>query len=424
MSFNKRMVVTAAFAVGAITLAGCSAGSNDNSEEGSGPVTLEVTGWKGNEAEPAGLPELIDKFEEEHPDITIEYSFVGRLDMTTVVAPRLQGGSPPDVVMTDPALVEQWGSAGLLQDLGTDSEWYDRIQESLKPLLTSDDAAYIMPLELIGMGNFYNTALGADAGVEAAPLTLDELMDACGALDESGTNPLIFTGTYSAPLFVIANGLEALSGSDVSTADLGSGKATFADSDAFNDALDSVRDLIDAKCFDPSAQAGLDPWTTALAEFQGGNFAMMPQGAWNIGAFSDVEGLEYEFGPIPSESGTGVALDLFGNGWSIPADTDAAAAAKTFVDWFAMPENLQVMLDAEAAYSPFDDNASGTPELAAPYSEAREAGGSIAYPFATLEWPKPLEDEIWNSLASFLSDPSMSNDEVLSRWDAVVADSD
>ena len=383
-------------------------------------VTLDVTAWKGNEAEPAGLPELISLFEEQHPDIDVELSYIGRLDTDTVIPPRLQGGDPPDVMMTDMPLVRVWGDAELLVDLGTESEWYGRIPGDLQGALTSGDAAYIMPLEVIGMGNFVNMGLLRQVGIEEAPTTIDELIAACGALADADINPMIFTGGFSAPLFLIANGLE---GSDVDPAALGSGDMTFAEDASFNAGMDLIRSLVDARCFDPDAQAGLDPWSTALTEFQGGNFAMMPQGAWNISAFSEVEGLDFVFAPIPSAADSGVALDLFGIGWSIASGSQQKEAARTFVEWFAQPEQIQVIIDAESAYTPFDDGASGMPDLAAPYDEARANGGIINYPFALLQWPKPLESEIWDSLTGFLLNLDRSNEDILTRWDEAVEDS-
>ena len=43
-------------------------------------VTLDVTAWKGNEAEPAGLAEIIELFEAEHPEIKVEHSYISRSD--------------------------------------------------------------------------------------------------------------------------------------------------------------------------------------------------------------------------------------------------------------------------------------------------------------------------------------------------------
>ncbi len=382
-------------------------------------VVLDVTGWKGNEAEPAGIAELVSAFEAANPDIKVEFSYISRLDTDVVLPPRLQGNNAPDVMMTDMPLVSIWGDAGLLADLGTDSEWYGRLEPSLVSSVTTGDAVYIMPLEVIGMGNFVNNGLLAQAGIENAPTTIDELHAACQALDAAGIRPLIFTGGFSAPLFVIANGLEQTD----DAAALGLGEASFVESESFNASLDVVRGLIDNKCVDPDGQAGLDPWSTALTEFKAGNFAMMPQGAWNIADFSSVEGLDYSFAPIPSGKDSGVALDLFGIGWSMSAQTEHAEEAARFIAFFSDPENLQIMLDAESAYSPFQGGASGLPDLASAYDQARVDGGVIMYPFAVLDWPKELEGEIWDSLTGFLLDTDKSNENVLERWDEAVEDS-
>ena len=56
------------------------------------PVTIEVASWKGNEAEPAGMAELIAKFEAENPGIKVNLVYVSRNDTDTVVSPRMPGG--------------------------------------------------------------------------------------------------------------------------------------------------------------------------------------------------------------------------------------------------------------------------------------------------------------------------------------------
>lgn len=383
-------------------------------------VTLEVTAWKGNEAEPAGMAELISRFQEQNPDIAIDFSYISRSDTDVVIPPRLQSGNAPDVLMVDMPLTKIWGEAGLLMDFGTDSEWYGRVPQSLQTAITIDGQAFIMPLEVIGMGLYSNMGLLRSVGIEAPPKTVAELTAACTALSAAGINPILMTGGFPSALFVIANGLDA---GTTPVADLGNGTARFVDDAGFNAALDTMRLLAEANCFDPAVMAGVDPWSTALSEFKAGNFAMLPQGAWNIGNFSEDPDLDFVFGPIPTSAASGTAADLFGIGWAISAGTEHPEAARAFAEFFARPENLQVMLDAESAYTPFDDGASGTPELAAAYDAARAAGGIRNYPYALLLWPGSLDPEVWNSLTGFLLDMDQDNSDVLKRWDETVEDS-
>ena len=133
----------------------------------SAQVVLDVTAWKGNEAEPGGMAEIIEKFEAANPDIDINFSYISKSDTDVVIPPRLQSGNPPDVMMIDMPLTKAWGEAGLLLDYGTDSPWYARVPEGLRNAITIDDAAYVMPLEVIGMGLYTNLDLLKKAGIDA-----------------------------------------------------------------------------------------------------------------------------------------------------------------------------------------------------------------------------------------------------------------
>jgi raffinose/stachyose/melibiose transport system substrate-binding protein len=118
----------------------------------------------------------------------------------------------------------------------------------------------------------------------------------------------------------------------------------------------------------------------------------------------------------------GLALDLVGPGWAIPRDAANPEAARKWVDFFAVEENLNVFLEAEGAYSPFVGGALTMPDLAAPYTEAREQGSLILWPFSTLEFPKPLQSEWEDSITGFLLNIDRDNDDTLQRWDDVVED--
>ena len=383
------------------------------------PVTIEVASWKGNEAEPAGMAKLIAKFEAENPGIKVNLVYVSRNDTDTVVSPRVRGDNPPDVIMTDPPLLRQWGDAGLLAELEK-STWFDRIPENLRVAVAIDDKAYVFPLEVIGIGNFVNMGLLRKVGIDAPPTTIDALKVACGKLADAGINPLIMAPGYPSSVLMMGLGLQL---DPNPPAEIGRGERKFADTPAYTEALQIIRDLETARCFNGAEQAGVDAWSTGLAEFSAGNFAMMPQGAWNITAFSAVEGLDFVFAPLPGVREPGVALDLFGFGWAIAAKSAHPEESKAFVEFFNNDENLNILLRAEAAYSPFTGGLNGTPPLAAAYEAARNGGGLILQPVALLEWPLSVELEINSGMAGFLADPSMAPADLLQRLDEMVEDS-
>ncbi|MGR5092449.1 ABC transporter substrate-binding protein [Vibrio maritimus] len=384
-------------------------------------VTLDVTAWKGNEAEPAGMPELLDKFHKENPDIKVKLSYISRGDTDLVIPPRLQGGkNAPDVMMVDMPLVKTWGEVGLLKDLGTDSEWYANTTPSIKESLTVNGGLYVQPLELVGLGNFVNLDLLAQAGVDKVPHTVDELLVACQKLDAEGIKPMLFAPELSGLMFVVTNGVR---NGEVKPWELGDGRASFVDDKGFNKSFDLVRDLIDAKCFEPRLQAGLDPWTTSLTEFRSGNVAMLPQGAWNIVSFKQQEGLNFVFAPMPADVETGVALDTFGMGWAISSATKHEEAARKFLDFFAKDENLSVMLKADSGYNPYVGGTNGLPELAASYDSARDAGNIVMWPVFMNHWPSTMQPAAIDGVATFLLNPKISNSDILEVWDETVEDS-
>lgn len=384
-------------------------------------TTLVVTSWKGaDEADSSGIPEVIASFEEKYPTIDVSLRLVTRLDSDVVLVQEIQDGNPPDVMMSDLALTKLLADQQLLLDLGTDSAWYGRISDDLRSSLTFDGAVFMAPMKSEGMGNFVNLDLLQQVGITEAPTTIDELIEACVRLTAAGIKPMTFAGGFSAPLFVIANGLADTTQSPEM---FGSGMARFADDAGFLQGIESVRSLINAQCFEPAEQASLDPWSVALTTFRLGEVAMMPHGGWNIPGYDLEPDLTYVVAPIPTRNEPGVVLDLLGFGWSVPSGGENAEAARAFVDWMARPPQVQTVVEADTGYTPFDDATRSFSTSMAPLWDSRSAHGSIDYPFGVLQWPKPLENEIWSSMGDFLLDPSLlTNEEVLNRWDEAVAE--
>ena len=118
----------------------------------------------------------------------------------------------------------------------------------------------------------------------------------------------------------------------------------------------------------------------------------------------------------------GLALDLIGPGWSIPKNAKHADAAAKWVNFFTKEENLNVFLKVEGAYSPYTNEKSNMPELATLYTQARNKGSLIIWPFSSLEFPKPLQSEWEDSLTGFLLNLDAPNKKTLQRWDETIED--
>lgn len=401
---------TAALLCSTIALAAAGAMAED--------ITLEVTAYKGNSTEPAGFPEILAAWEKRHPNIKIDLQYISRIDSDVILPSRMQGGNPPDVMMTDMPMVKAYSDAGELMDFGTDSDFYKEIVPGLKKGITgTDGGVYIVPLEIVGFGNYVNMDLLAQVGIEKAPTQLEEVYEACGKLADAGINPMQFSGTMQAAMFIIADGMER---AEEPASAFGSGEVSFEGNDAFQETMQNIRNLVDAKCFDPRLQAGLDPWTTGLQQFKAGNFAMMPQGAWNLADISATEGLNFQFAPLPGRPETGVGINLLGMGWSVSSKTEHPEEARMFAEFFIEEQNLQETLDDEGGYSPYINGLTGVSDVTAPFEAARQANTMVYYPFTLNHWPKALETGQWDSLTSYLLDINQDIDQVLARWDEMV----
>uniref|UniRef100_UPI003F4963F4 ABC transporter substrate-binding protein n=1 Tax=Cupriavidus necator TaxID=106590 RepID=UPI003F4963F4 len=383
------------------------------------PVELNVSAWKGGAAEPAAVPELIAKFEKENPDIKIKFDYIARNDTTTILSSRLQGGSAPDVMMVDRPLMRQWASAGQLMDLSGDAG-VGRLTPDVKPLAQIGGKYYMMPMEIVGIGMFANLDLLKKAGVEHVPANIEELKASCGKLRAAGITPLLLPAKdgWAPAMFALSMGLApSVKANPAFVSDVVAGKQKFAANQNFKLAITSLKELADAKCFDPKLNVGIDPWGLGLTEFTAGRVAMMPQGAWSIQKMSsDGKAINFAFAPLPGlNGGKPNGIDLLGTAWAINAATKNAAAAKRWVQFWTKDENLGKFLQADAAFSPFTDGANRLPKSAQLYIDARKAGNTVPHPKGDVS--AAFIQEMQKSMTAYLLNINQDSTTVLARWD-------
>lgn len=388
-------------------------------------VELEVASWKGAGAEVANFPVLIEKFEQQYPDIKVRLNYMARNDMVTSIPARFQAGSPPDVIMVDREFITHWGGAGQLMEIG-DQEFVERIQPGLQSHLGLDDDVYYAMLQVSGMGIYVNDDLMEKAGVTKYPETVAEFTATCEQLNSNGITPTLLAGNNGAwtpYIFFLALGL---ADGDVPSQDrlaqFNDGKIKFAEDESMKNAFEAFRQMIDAKCFNPKISAGTDPWSVALTTFQSGRIAMLPQGLWNINPFmKDSLPENFSLKPFPSINGDkGITLDYLGPGWAIPKDAKQVDAAKKWIDFWTHDENLKLFLEADTAMTSLKGGTSGLPmNIAKDYVEARDAMQYVTFPVGAL--PVEVTRDMTNDITSFMLNPSQDYTEILERWDSLVA---
>lgn len=188
MKYSKVLTASAALAVGALALSGCSASGGESSD---GQVTLTV--WQ-NSTTGDGMQYWEDAaaaFMAENPDVTVEVQSIQNEDMDGKLQTALNAGDAPDVFMArGGGKLADVVDAGQVMDLtGKISSEAESAMASSLSAFTLDGKVFGMPLAVLPEGIFYSENLFDEAGVEPAG-TIDELVDVNDTLKAAGITPI------------------------------------------------------------------------------------------------------------------------------------------------------------------------------------------------------------------------------------------
>ncbi|MFD2705691.1 MULTISPECIES: ABC transporter substrate-binding protein [Salibacterium] len=177
---------------------GESGGSQEASGGNGSEADLEIFSWWTGAGEEAGLNALIDLFQEEHPDITVENAAVAGgagTNAKAVLATRMQGNDPPSTfqVHAGEELNQSWVAADKMEPLNDFYEeegLMDKFPGELIDMVSQDGNIYSVPVN-IHRGNviFYNMSVFEENGLEP-PSTFEEFMEVADELQAAGVTPL------------------------------------------------------------------------------------------------------------------------------------------------------------------------------------------------------------------------------------------
>ena len=179
-----RQPMIGSLAVLALLVAACtSSGESDDGGTGGGtpgePVTLTVWAFEGEEA---FFPTLKERFEAEHPNVTLEITEIPEDNYPTKVDTALAAGRPPDIGLT---YEQRWFKAGAVLPLDDviASEGIDlsTFNQNAISGCRFEGSTYCLGSYTGAVLLFYNKELFDAAGVEypssTEPMTIDEFAD-------------------------------------------------------------------------------------------------------------------------------------------------------------------------------------------------------------------------------------------------------
>jgi raffinose/stachyose/melibiose transport system substrate-binding protein len=321
-------------------------------------VTLKVWDIMTRPEESAIMEELIARFEEANPGVTVAREAKNLDDLKATTGLALSSPDGPDVVMANQGQSDMGAfvAAGLLlplDDYAAQYGWSEVFPEGLAALnsWTLDGAQmgegnfYGLPIQAELVGVYYRTDLFEENGIEI-PRTLAEFEAAMDTLKEAGVTPLVFGNLDGWPAIHLY--------SELQNAELGEREwyddfMYLRNAVSFNQpanvaAAARLQEWIDKGYFNEGF-AGIaydDSWPI----FSAGEGAMYLTGSWLAGellAGPNADNFGFFLLPPLEEDGYKLSVGGTGLAFAIRHDTPNADLAAEYIDYLFSPETAEAM---------------------------------------------------------------------------------
>ncbi len=362
------------------------AGTEEGQDQG---VTLTYLTWLTQNEEDG----LLNRFMEEHPDITLQVEAVDGARYGEILKLRMTAGDLPDVITAKQNFVEMLLREGWLLDI-TDEPATDLLDRApaVRDALTYQGKIYSVPHEAaLGYGHtYYNKVIFRELGlpVPFAPASIEELEAVLETIADAGVEPVLLgakdhwvTGYFTLRYFESSmyGTLAQMNGGNPIEPNEAYYNGIAKPSDAMRAGFEILKRWQDNGWVSPNSLSMT--WPESHAHFVAGNAAIFPQGFWvpgmDLTTQADAEVFELGAFYMPQESvdGNYYASGITDKMLMVNGKSGNLEAAKTLLNWMASEENL------------------------ADYLNSRKAGGFIL-PVAGIE-PQPVFAE-WNEYLTSL----------------------
>ena len=321
--------VIALAATASLTLASCGFGTAQGNADAEGSTTLDLLVPSYSDNTQRLWEDVIDGFEAENPDITVNLEVQSWDNLETVVTTKIQGGEAPDIYNGGP--FAGFAADGLLYpvDEVVSADTLADFQDSFLANAEVDGTAYALPLIASARALFVNNTLLEQAGVAEAPTTWDELLDAATKVSALGGG----IAGYGMPL-----------GSEEAQAEaavwLWGGGGTFGDEsettidDPSNlPGAEQIKKMIDAGA--TQADPGATDRSPLMDIFVQGKLGMQVGLPPTVGQIADGNpDLDYSIVPIPTKDGSALTLGVMDQLMAFSNDGDKQEAITKFFDFY------------------------------------------------------------------------------------------
>jgi multiple sugar transport system substrate-binding protein len=325
------------------------------------PVT--ITYWHSmSNPETEQLTQVIAAFEAANPDVKVEATRYASDDdsFKQAMLTASAAGSYPDAARLDIAWVPQYANDGVLLQLDGAMPGFDELKASVfpGPLSTNfwNGHYYGLPLNTNTQVLLWNKAWFEEAGLSAAPKTMDEFAEVTCQLSDSANEKYGYAqgGTYfwaPAPVFYAMGGKFVDEEMTTATGYI-NGESSVA-------AYTLLKELYDQGCLSPNLMGGGIPTDAGHAT---GQYAMIVDGPWMVDIYkSNYPDFDVNFALIPAGPDGKSSSVVGGEDVVVFNTSENPEAAMKWLAYLLSPEAQKTM--AEVGVMPTLTSLQGDPAL-------------------------------------------------------------
>ena len=372
------------------------------------------------------LAEILEEYEASS-GATVNIGEIDHEQYKTLILVQLAGGNPPDV-LTD------WAGARTAFKVGNgslapiDDMWEANELDAVFPAAmvesaaTYDGSKYLIPFGYHVAGMFYNVDTLAEAGVDV-PTTWDELIAACGTLNEAGITPIAIGSMNRWPAQFWFDYLLLRTAGPEYRASLMAGEASYEDAEVVA-AMEMWAEAAAAGCFTNDANAF--DWTDAAADVASGEAAMNLMGTWITGTFAGMDpplepitGYDFfEFPTIDPDIPNAVVGPV--DGFAVAAEAKNLEGGKALLAFLTDPEVQTTWALGQGAIPPnVNSDTSALNDVMKKALDVANAASSFNFNYDLSTAPAPSEIGL-DMFAKFMADPGQDIAALLAETQSLV----